>query len=321
MPRTGVPVGRIDAARWWTRAAALGVAALLAALVLAGCGSSDSSSSKPSIVVTTTPLGALVKDLVGDTADVKVLMPNGADPHEYQPSAKDVEALSKADLVVENGLKLEEGLLDALDQARDDGVDIFTATDHVSLRPFGQDQAAEIAEHGPDDPHIWTSPIEMRQMVRALAPVLASDLGIDVGARATSLEARLTALDAQIQKTLAGILPARRKLVTGHESLGYFAARYHFELIGALIPSLSSQAQVSASNLAALRTQVEAEGVPAIFNEAGTPPDVAKAIADQTGVPVVEIATHNLPADGSYFTFMRDMATGIYNGLQPSAER
>jgi len=314
-------VGRIDTARWWARAALLAVAALVAALALAGCGSSGSSSSKPTIVVTTTPLGALVKDLVGDTAEVKVLMPNGADPHEYQPSAKDVEALSTADLVVENGLKLEEGLVDALDQARSDGVHIFTATDHVSLRPFGQDQAAEIAQHGPDDPHIWTSPIEMRQMIRALAPVLASDLGIDVATRAKDLQARLTALDAEIQKDLASIPPARRKLVTGHESLGYFAARYRFQLIGALIPSLSSQAQVSASNLADLRRQVEAEGVPAIFNEAGTPPDVAAAIADQTGVPVIEIATHNLPADGSYFTFMHDMATAIHDGLQPSAGR
>ncbi len=297
------------------------VAVLLAALSLAGCGSGGDASSKPTIVVTTTPLGALVKDLVGDTADVKVLMPNGADPHEYQPSAKDIAALNGADLVVENGLTLEEGLADALDQARGDGVRIFTATDHVTLRPFGQDQAAEIAKHGPDDPHIWTSPIEMRQMVAALAPVISSDLGIDVAARATTLETRLTALDAQIQRTLAGITPARRKLVTGHESLGYFAARYHLQLIGALIPSLSSQAQVSASNLAALRKQVEAEGVPAIFNEAGTPPDVARAIADQAGVPVVEIATHNLPADGSYFTLMTDMATAIHNGLQPSAER
>jgi len=321
VPGSGVPVGRIDTTRWWTRGIALAAAAFLAALLVAGCGSGGDSSGKPTIVVTTTPLGALVRDLVGDTAEVKVLMPNGADPHEYQPSAKDIEALSKADLVVENGLKLEEGVTDAINQARDDGVRIFTATDHVTLRPFGQNQAAEIAEHGPDDPHIWTSPIEMRQMVAALAPVVASDLGIDVAARATTLEARLTALDAQVQRTLADIPAARRKLVTGHESLGYFAARYHFELIGALIPSLSSQAQVSASNLAALRTQVEKEGVPAIFSEAGTPTDVANAIADQTGVPVVEVATHNLPADGSYFTFMTDMAAAIHDGLQPSAKR
>jgi zinc/manganese transport system substrate-binding protein len=293
--------------------------AALAVTALAGCGSGDESSSTPTIVVTTPMLGSLVSDLVGDTAEVKVLMPNGADPHEYQPSAKDIEALGRADLVVENGLKLEEGLEDALAQARDDGAKVFTATDHVTLRPFGADDAADIAEHGPDDPHIWTSPIAMREMVGGLSQTLRSELGLDVAARATDLEAQLTALDAQITTTLAPIPQDRRKLVTGHESLGYFAQRYNFALIGALIPSLSSQAQVSASNLAALREQVTAEGVPAIFNEVGTPEGVAKAIAEQTGVPVVEIATHTLPDDGSYFTFMRDMAAAVSRGLDPPA--
>lgn len=307
---------------WWRRWGgwAAGLAAALAvAALLAGCGSGDSSSSRPTIVVTTPMLGSLVRDLVGDQAEVKVLMPNGADPHEYQPSAKDVAALGSADLVVENGLKLEEGLEDALDQARDDGVPFFTATDHVTLRRFAATDAEEIAEHGPEDPHIWTSPIAMREMVAALGPAVQKELGIDVAARATDLEEQLTALDGQITTTLAPIPVARRKLVTGHESLGYFAQRYNFEVIGALIPSLSSQAQVSASNLAALRQQVEAEGVPAIFNEAGTPAGVASAIADQTGVPVIEVATHNLPDDGSYFTFMRDMAAAVKRGLDPPA--
>ncbi len=303
--------------RWTWRALAAGVAVLATVVALAGCGSDDASSSTPTIVVTTPILGSLVSDVVGDRAKVTVLMPNGADPHEYQPSAKDIEALGRADLVVENGLGLEEGLEDALDQARDDGARIFTATDHVTLRPFDAADTEEIAEHGPDDPHIWTSPIAMRQMISGLAPVLASDLGIDVAARATDLEERLTALDGQITTTLAPIPVARRKLVTGHESLGYFAQRYNFALIGALIPSLSSQAQVSAANLAQLREQVSAEGVPAIFNEVGTPAGVAEAIADQTGVPVVEIATHALPEDGSYFTFMREMAAAISRGLDP----
>jgi zinc/manganese transport system substrate-binding protein len=292
---------------------------VLAVVALAGCGSDDASSARPTIVVTTPMLGSLVSDLVGEEATVDVLMPNGADPHEYQPSAKDVEALGRADLVVENGLKLEEGLEDALAQARDDGARIFTATDHVTLRPFGVDDEEEIAEHGPDDPHVWTSPIAMREMVEGLAPVLASDLDIDVAARAPDLEERLTALDGQITTTLAPIPADRRKLVTGHESLGYFAQRYNLALVGALIPSLSSQAQVSAANLAQLREQVTAAGVPAIFNEAGTPPGVAKAIADQTGVPVIEIATHTLPDDGSYFTFMRDMADAVSRGLDPPA--
>lgn len=293
--------------------------AVAAAPLLAACGEEGAGSGRAEVVVTTTVLGSVVRDLVGDRADVSVVMPNGADPHEFQPSARDAQAIADADLVVENGLGLEEGLTDTLARARDDGTPIFTATDHVTLRPFGADERAAIAEHGPDDPHVWMDPIAMRQVVAALAPVLRRELGVSVADRATALERRLAALNTEIARELAEIPPDRRKLVTGHESMGYFAARYGLEAIGALIPSLSSQAQVSAASLAALRAQVESEGVPAIFNEAGTPDGVADAIADETGVPVVEVATHNLPEDGSYITFMRDAAHAVAEGLAAPA--
>jgi zinc/manganese transport system substrate-binding protein len=303
--------------RW----AAIAVVALLAGLVplLAACGGGDEAGGRPEVVVTTTVLGSIVKDLVGDAAEVHVLMPNGADPHEFQPSAKDAERLANADLVVENGLNLEEGLEDALDQSRDDGSRIFTATDHVKLLAFGADHAEEIAEHGPNDPHIWTDPLAMRDVVRALVPELRATLGIDVAARGRSLESRLETLDADIATEVARLPADRRKLVTGHESLGYFAHRYDFRLVGAVLPSLSSQAQVSSGELATLKDQVRAEDVSVIFNEIGTPPDVAHAVADETGARVVELATHNLPDDGSYLTFMRDLADGIVGALRSEA--
>jgi zinc/manganese transport system substrate-binding protein len=301
--------------RRWAVIALVAVLAGMAPLLTA-CSGGDDAGGRREVVVTTTPLGAIVKDLVGDAADVHVLMPNGADPHEFQPSAKDAERLANADLVVENGLKLEEGLQDALGQARDDGTRIFTATDHVKLLAFNSDQADEIAEHGPDDPHIWTDPLAMRSVVHALTPELRDALGIDVTARGKALESRLTALNADIAAEVATLPADRRKLVTGHESLGYFAHRYGFELVGAVLPSLSSQAQVSSGELAALKDQVRAEGVSVIFNEIGTPPDVARAVADETGARVVELATHNLPDDGSYFTFMRDLAGGVVGALR-----
>ena len=221
--------------------------------------------------------------------------------------------------MVENGLDLEEGLEDAIATAKEDGVTVFSATDHVALREFGEDEHAGDGqadrEHGPEDPHIWMDPIAMRDVALALAPVLTRDLGLDLGGRAADVDARLEALDAEIRDSLSVIPEERRKLVTGHESMGYFADRYDFALIGALIPSLSSQSQVSASNLAELREVIEREDVPAIFNEAGTPEGVAEAIGDQTGARVVEIATHTLPDDGSYSTFMRDVAAAVEDGL------
>lgn len=299
--------------------AALATVVALASLAAAGCDD-ESGSSGPSIVVTTPVLGAVVQDLVGDAAEVTVLMPNGSDPHDFQPSARDVGELEDADLVVENGLDLEEGLEDALGAARDGDTPIFTATDHVELREFGEgerpDEEHEGEEHGhgPEDPHVWMDPLAMRDVMTALAPVLRDDLGLDLADRPAAGEG-LTAADAAIREQLADIPAARRRLVTGHESMGYFARRYDFELVGALIPSLSSQAQVSASNLAALRARVEREEVPAIFTEVGTPDGVAEAIADQTGVRVIEISTHSLPEDGSYVTFIREAAAAVYEGL------
>jgi zinc/manganese transport system substrate-binding protein len=299
-------------------AAALGLAA-------AACGGSDDADAaegttgRPTIVVTYSILGAVVKALVGEAAGVAVIMPNGVDPHEFQPSAKDVEAMSNADLLVENGLNLEEGLEDAIAQARDSGVSTFTASDHIEIRTVGEGEAAEPddpdQQPGAQDPHLWMDPLNMKAIVAALTPVLADDLGIDVSQQASDLEQRLEALNASDEQTLASVPAGNRKLVTGHESMGYFARRYDFELVGAIIPSLSSQAEVSASELADLKRKIEDEGVPAIFTELGTPPDVAQAIGDETGVVVVELATHNLPDDGSYFTFMQDVSEKVANAL------
>jgi zinc/manganese transport system substrate-binding protein len=295
--------------------AAAAVAAL--SLALAGCagGGPSHSGGRPVVVVTTTVLGSVVRDVVGDAAQVDVVMPNGADPHEYQPSARQIAELDHADLVVDNGLGLEEGLTDALDQARSDGVPFYTASDHVELRRFSPDQADEIAEHGPYDPHIWTDPIAMARVTAGLAPALRRDLGIDVAARARDEERRLRALDRRVRAELAPIPPDRRVLVTGHESMGYFAARYGFRLVGALVPSLSSQAEGSASHLAGLAATVEREKVPAIFAETGEPSSLTSAIEDDTGARVVGIDTERLPSGEDYGAFLLAIAAGIREGL------
>jgi len=305
------------------RAVAAAALAVLALALAAGCGSSGGQGDRPTIAATTPVLGSLVRDLVGDRAEVVVIIPDGADPHEHQPSAKDAETLASSDLAVENGLDLEEGLEDVLARAREDGVPVVTATDHVTLREAGADEATGDEEHGhgPEDPHVWMDPLAMADLVAALAPVVRDELGIDVSARAADLDARLQTLNAELEDALAAIPQDRRRLVTGHESMGYFADRYGFALVGALVPSLSSQAQVSASSLSALRDQVRAEGVPAIFNEIGTPDGVAAAIADETGARVVDVPTHTLPDDGSYFTFMREVADAVADGLGGPAAR
>jgi zinc/manganese transport system substrate-binding protein len=286
------------------------------ALAVAACTGAGASPTPavPSVVVTYSVLGAVVEDLVDDRAAVTVLMGNGVDPHDWSPSAKDIEKVMKADLVVANGLALEEGLEKTLGEAERAGVTVFRATDHISVRDVTPG-ATEGPGHDGGDPHFWVDPISMRDVVGALTQELAI-AGIDVKDRDADLEKRLTDLDAETRATLADVPEASRKLVTGHESMGYFADRYAFTLVGTVIPGLSSQGEVSAGELAALEATIAAEGVKAIFTEVGTPAAVAEAIGRETGVAVVELPSHNLPDDGSYFSFIRQIASAIAGALR-----
>lgn len=290
----------------------LAALAVVAALAAAGCGGAGGSPppSGPSVVVTYSVLGAVVTELVGDHAAVTVLMANGVDPHDWSPSAKDIERVMNADIVVANGLGLEEGLAKTLEEAEKAGVAVFRATDHIQVR-----ELAEESDHAGGDPHFWVDPISMRDVVAALATELAA-AGIDVADRSADLQQRLVDLDAGARATLAVVPEAGRKLVTGHESMGYFADRYGFQIVGTVIPGLSSQGEVSAGELAALKAQIEAEGVGAIFTEIGTPAAVVEAIGRETGVEVVELPSHTLPDDGSYFTFIRGIASAVAGALR-----
>lgn len=305
------------------------VAMLLLALVpglLAACGGAPegagpepAAAESKTIVVTTSILGSVVEELVGDEAGVGVIVPNGLDPHEYEPSAKDVEAIASADLVVASGLGFETGLEGALAQAREAGIEVFTASDQVDVRRVGEGEGADPGDPdqqpGAEDPHFWMDPLAMKAVVAELAPVVGERLGVDVGARASDLERRLDSLDATVEETLAAVPEARRKLVSGHESMGYFARRYGFELIGAIVPSSSTQAVASASGLAELKDKIQRAGVPAIFTELGTSPDIAEALGGEAGVDVIELATAALPQDGSYFTFLEEVARRVAGGL------
>ncbi|HXZ95214.1 MAG TPA: metal ABC transporter substrate-binding protein [Dehalococcoidia bacterium] len=318
--------------RKYTMLAVLGVVAVLVMAIFFGLVPRPSSNSgswilgstekgKPTIVVTYSILGSIVKELVGDNATVIVSIPAGVSPCEgFDPSARDIEALNKADLIVQNGLDLEGGMEKALAEAQSNGVKFFTASDYITVRHVGPGQG--IPSDDPDqavgaaDPHLWMDPLDMKSAVAGLAVVLQQDLGMNVSSRAQDLENQLDSLNTEIANEVASIPPEDRCLVTGHESLGYFAQRYGFKLVGAIIPGLSSQGEVSAADMKALEAQIEENNVKAIFTELGTSPAVAKEIGDDTGVKVVELTTHILPSDGSYFTLMRNVAGNITDALK-----
>ena len=296
--------------------------ALAVFFALAACGKDASPSQDadlPQIVVTYSILGSLVSDVVGSSAQVTVLMPNGADPHQWQPSAKDIETLNNADLVVTNGLGLEGGLADVIEQAVKEKVSVFVATDHIKVRLVGEGEGADPSDAdqsvGAEDPHLWMDPMTLIDVVEALVETLAL-ANIDVTEQGMKVTEDLATLDNEVGKMVGEIPEDKRQLVTGHESLGYFAARYGFSLTGAVIPGLSSESESAAGDLSALKEKIVEQQVKVIFTEFGTDRDVVDALATDAGVTVVELSTHLLPADGSYRSFLIDLASTIVNALK-----
>jgi len=317
--------------------------AALSVLFLSACGSaatdeptttSTASEPLPVVAVTYSVLGSIVSDLVGDVANVVVVIPDGQDPHDYQPSAKDVEALNGAALIVANGLGLEEGLESVLEGAERAGVTVFHMADHVTVRDpdsgehehdhhEGDDHsddhggegggvAHEGGHHDHDgDPHLWTSPATLLEALPALAAALETALGTPTAL--DEVTAALEAVDAEVAARIGTLESC--VLVTGHDELGYFADRYGCEVVGTIIPSMSTTAEASAKQLAELKAEIAEHGARAIFTSLGTPRDVAERIASETGVKVVELATHMLGTNTSYADYILEVTDTIVAAL------
>ena len=271
----------------------------IAALGLASCAGSNDEASVPRIVVTYSALESIVSAIVGDAARVEVIVPNGTDPHDFEPSAKDVEMMSAAAVVVANGLDLEEGLEDALIEVEKSGVSVFHIADHVTLRE--------------GDPHVWLDPLTLAEAVPELAREIGERIGVDLESAGAAVAASLGELNNTVEKRISTLESC--VVITGHDSLGYFGARYGCEVIGSIIPGFSTAAEATAKDLAELKALAQAEGVKAIFTELGTPTDVADQLAKEVGVEVVEIATHLVPDGGGYDEMMIALADAIVGGL------
>lgn len=295
------------------------IIALLIGLTATACsGGPDQSEEGLKVVVTTTILGDVVANLVGDDAVVEVLIPVGASPHDYQASSQQVASLNRADLVVASGLHLEEGLEDVLKAAQADGARIIEVGELVNPIPFGGD-----ADHdGGLDPHFWMDPLRVAEASWLIAAELGQvDDSIDWSRRAAAYTQELESLDEEIIETLDIIPAGSRKLVANHDSMGYFAARYGFETIGVIIPGGSTLGDPSSEELANLVAVISEEQVPAIFAETTEASALAEAVAEEVGsdVEVVDLYTGSLGEPGSgadtYIGMLRSNAQGIADAL------
>jgi ABC-type Zn uptake system ZnuABC Zn-binding protein ZnuA len=253
------------------------VALALPALV-AGCGSSSSAGDRVSVVATTSQAADLVRNVGGSAVAVQQLLAPNADPHAYEVRPDDVRALARADVVVRSGGDVDAWLADAIG-ASGTHAKVLTLIDGVP----------QIRRGGEVDPHWWQDP---RNAARAVGEIRAALAAADpphataYRAAAQRYGARIAALDAAVARCMERVPAGRRKLVTTHDALGYYARRYGIQVIGTVIPSLSTAGQPSAGQTADLVRTIQRAGVSAIFAESSVNPKVEAAIASEAGAHV-----------------------------------
>lgn len=275
-------------------------AAAMAITLAVACGDdADDGPERLSVVATTSQIGALTREIAGDSVELDVLLAAGADAHDFEPSPQDAVRLQDADLVFMNGIGLDEWLEDIIDGADSaehivvvtDGIEVFDGAGHEDEDDHEDEEDGDHDhDHDEGDPHVWHDPANVRVMVRNIvAALMRTDPDNEDTYRANgeAYEARLDAVDAEIRALIAEIPEEDRKLVTNHDAFGYFLRAYGLEFVGAVIPSTGSGSQPSAQELAALSDLIEAEGVKAIFAEAEVDPSVAEQLAADTGVAIV----------------------------------
>ena len=272
-----------------------------------GCTSSP-AAKLPTVVVTYTVLADIVTDLVGDLATVRVIIPNGQDPHAFEPSAKDIETMNSAALIVANGLQLEEHLGQSLDSAAQGGVAVFYIADHVKTQTLLEGGATIT------DPHLWLDPLTISAAIPALTQKLNEVLDADLTSQSVKVQQHLKNISAQAAAIMAEVSSCT--LVTGHDELGYFATRYGCKVIGAIIPSMSTSAEATAGQIADLKTLATSANSKAIFASIGTPTNVAAQLAQELNVKLVELSTHMLLDGDHYEQFIVRVANQIASALK-----
>ncbi len=276
------------------------------------------------VVVTTNIAADLVGRVAGDSTQVTALLPAGVDPHAYEPAPQDLGTVAEADAVFINGLGLEGFLAELLANAGGDAP-VVSLSEGIRPRALqdlglgdGEEQASGI------DPHVWFDPVLMVTWAGNIGEALSAlDPSGSAGyrERAGDLARELVALDEWIRQQVDALPAEARLLVTDHDELGYFADRYGFQVIGAVIPGYSSVAEPSAQELADLETRIRTFGVRAVFVDRTVNAQVSERAVEDTGIRLVPLITHSLSApDGpvpDYLSLMRYNVEAIVAALSP----
>lgn len=301
----------------------------VALFIVVACSSvpvpANQQTNKIHAVVTFSVLSDLLHKVAGDLLEVTTLVGPGSDTHTFEPSPADNVALADSSLIFENGASFEVWLDDLYTASRSSARRI-NVSQGIELRELADEQhtGGDAHDEHEADPHLWHDVNNAMQMVKNIRDALVETDPNNTATYQKNTDeylAQLQELDQWVVAEVAKLPPERRKLVTTHDTFGYFAERYGFEVVGTGMASLSTEsAEPAAAEVVALIEQIKAESVPAIFIENVSNPELMQRIASEAGVEVAPpLYTDALGEPGSsgdtYIKMMRYNVTTIIDAL------
>lgn len=289
----------------------LKISAFVGLVLLAACqarAAQPTQEDRIKVLAVSSFLADMAQQVAGDQFQVETLVPEGVDPHTFQATPQDVTKIADSQVLIANGAGLEEWLAEIVENAGGERV-VIEATQGLPGVPSR-----------PGDPHFWLDPnygIHYVERIRDGFIAVDPENEAQYFQNAARYIQELEELDAWIIDQVEEITLERRLLVTNHESFGYFADRYGFQIIGTIVPSFSSGSSPSAQQLVQLVGAIKATGAPAIFLESGTNPELAEQVAREAGVQViVDLLTHSVQPPGGYIDMLQYNTSAIVEALK-----
>ena len=286
--------------------------ALILLSMLAACGDGDNESDKLRVVTTVSPITSIVENIGGDRIQLEGVVPEGVNSHIFEPQPSLAKLMADADLIITNGLFLEEPTLKLAEANKKEDTPILLLGDRAITREQWRFDFSFPESEGHPNPHLWPDPSLGLKYAELTQEQLASLDPDNADYYEQNLEAfrqRIDTMDAAIRESVATIPPENRRLVTYHDSWAYFALSYGMEVIGAVQPS--DFAEPSAREVAEIIDQVKELRLPAVFGSEEFPSDVLETIAREGNTTFVDqLADDDLPGgpgdpDHSYLGLMR----------------
>ncbi|WP_416181331.1 metal ABC transporter substrate-binding protein [Acidaminococcus timonensis] len=286
-------------------------------LLAAGCGAPKAEKpdgGKLPVVASFYAMKEITQAIGGDKVDVRTLIPEGTEPHEFQPTTRSMKDLSRARVLVIQGLGMEPWAEEMVKAA--ENKDLVQVVAAWQVQPIQNEEKEEIREHGQYDPHAWLSPSCAQLEARAIADGLAKADPANRAyyeANADKFIARLQTLEDKYKEKFRQV--HRKDFVTGHAAFAYVCRDFGLEQSS--VEGVFASGEPNARQLAALVEFCRERGVKTIFTEAAVSPKTSQSLAREVGAKVVPIHTlEGSEGEGDYLQQMEENLERIYESLQ-----